>query len=853
MSSRPRTIDEWRAYSRYNAPFSDPSMSDQIIDCMLQAGLEEEMAAAQESADPEALPSILVLPFNNLSGDPEQEYFSDGITSSLILGLGLFKGLNVKSQNSSFAFKGSASSSQEIAEELNADYLIEGSIRKSGSKVRLAVQLVESKTDSQIWGKQYDAELEDILELEQELSQTIAATISGRIGNRIQQAAARKPAKDLKSYDYLLRGLYHLGRFTAVDMEIARQQLEKCLDIDPENAEAHINLAMAHSLDIYENWSSDISVSKSLIRQHNQQALKCAPENALVHAYLAEEYLNFIRDYDQAEFHADRAIELNPTAVEGYTVKADIMSFTRRYDQALVLADQCIQLDPHSVGAGWVAGSVYMFTRDFEKSIRTYRSISNPPAGIHALTAASLAGHGQTEQAKIEMLLFKNLAREQMPHYPESMEAWRKYWHQREPFKFEDDFEHIFQLLVRAGLCDDIVVASDDIPSIAVLPFENMSADPEQEHFSDGITTDIISTLSKFKHMRIVARHSTMRYKDQKTSIEDISKQQGVRYILEGSVRKSGDRIRVNAELIDSQNEQICWSEHYDRDLDDLFAVQDEMSMNIALAMKVHLDDGEMALHRSTGTTNVKAWQLTLEAIDLQDTYIQKNILEARNLAKQAIELDPDYPYAWVSLGWSYWQEVYIGRTESFEDALVEAEKANNQALSLAPEYSEAWSLAGTIHLMKHETDEMLAAFRKAVELQPGNAEIQALTAFGFIFIGDFEQARTRNQNMLQLCPVLPNWYYLIQGQIEQFSGNLDDAIDTYRRGTDVEPDSPLCRFYLIHALVEHGDEALAKELAAEIRELDSSVTGKGLVRSLSINKTLRDRFQANLEKFDLY
>jgi adenylate cyclase len=395
--------------------------------------------------------------------------------------------------------------------------------------------------------------------------------------------------------------------------------------------------------------------------------------------------------------------------------------------------------------------------------------------------------------------------------------------------------------------------AANEMPSIAVLPFENMSGDYEQEYFSDGITTDIISTLSKFKHMRIVARHSTMQYKDQKTSIEDISKQQGVRYILEGSVRKSGDRIRVNAELIDSQNGQIVWSEHYDRDLDDLFAVQDEMSMNIALAMKVHLDDGEMALHRSADTTNVKAWQLTLEAIDLQDTYIQKNILEARNLAKQAIELDPDYPYAWVSLGWSYWQEVYIGRTESFEDALVEAEKANNQALSLAPEYSEAWSLAGTIHLMKHETDEMLAAFRKAVELQPGNAEIQALTAFAFIFIGDFEQARTRNQNMLQLCPVLPNWYYLIEGQIEQYSGNLDDAIDTYRRGIDVEPDSPLCRFYLIHALVERGDEVLAKVLAAEIRGLDSSVTGKGLVRSLSIDKALRDRFQASLEKFDLY
>jgi len=852
MLSMPTTLAEWLQYSKAYTPFMDSSFNDDIIDCLVQAGLEEELVTPDVTGDSSQQPTILVLPFSNLSGDPEQEYFSDGITASLIQDLGLFNGLAVKSQQTSFAFKNSNKSSAQVAEDQEVDFLVEGSIRKSGSNVRISAQLVESSSGNQLWGKQYDSRLEDILELEQELSHTIAATISGRIGHNLQQSAGRKPTKNPRSYDYLLRGLYHMGKFTAADMQIARKEIERCLEIDPENAEAHINLAMVHSLGLWENWSSDYQLSKKLIRTHNEAAINLAPENALVHAYLAEEYLNFIRDFDQAEFHADSAIKLNPTAVEGYTVKADIMSFTRRYEKALELADQCLHLDPHSVGAGWAAGNVYMFTRDFEKSIRTYRSIPNPPASIHALTAASLVGNEQIEQAKTEMLSYQKLAREQMSNYPRSIEAWHLYWHNSWPFKFEDDFEHFFQLLLRAGLGDDIAEETDDIPSIAVLPFENMSGDVEQDYFSDGITTDIISTLSKFNHLRIVARHSILQYKNQKASISEIAEQQGVRYILEGSVRKSSNRIRVSADLIDSNNEQNCWGEHYDRDLDDLFAVQDEITRNITLAMKVHLDDGDMALHRSAGTSNIKAWQLTLEAVDLQDTYIRENILEARVMANEAINLDPGYPYAWIVLGWTYWQEAYSGWCENFEIPLAEAGKANQQAISLDPDYAEAWSQAGLIHLMKHESDKAQDACRRAVELEPGNAEIQALRAFSLIFIGEYELARSHNHNMLKLCPVLPNWYYLIGGQIEQDLGNLDESIKIYQQGIDVEPDSPLCRFYLVDALMERGDETRAIILADEIRALDRTVTGKGLVRALSKTKSIRDRFQANLAKFDL-
>ena len=465
MLAMPRNRAEWLQYTISNAPYQDTGINEQFIEYMVEAGLEENMAPQSAASDTSDQPSILVLPFSNLSGDPEQEYFSDGITASLILSLGLFNGMNIKSQNSSFAFKNSSSSSAEIAEALDADFLIEGSMRKSGSKIRLSVQLVESASDTQIWGKQYNAELEDILELEQRLSQTIAATISGRIGHKLQQSAAHKPAKNLQSYDYLLRGLYHFGKFTAMDLEIARQEIGKCLEIDPDNSTAHTNMGMIHDVEILEGWTKDQTDSEKLANHHLEKAVQLDPDNALAHSYLAEQHIR-LGDYDRSEFHADKAIELNPTASEGYTAKADLLGFCRRIEEAIPYADQCLYLDPHSVGSGWVAGDIYRKAGQFDKAIKTFRSISHPPVSIHALVAISFIGLSLPDEARKEMKRYQKLAKQQMSNYPQSEDEWRSLWRTYSSFQYDDDFDNMFEQLKQAGLCEDLIGAGDDKPSI---------------------------------------------------------------------------------------------------------------------------------------------------------------------------------------------------------------------------------------------------------------------------------------------------------------------------------------------------------------------------------------------------
>ena len=257
-------------------------------------------------------------------------------------------------------------------------------------------------------------------------------------------------------------------------------------------------------------------------------------------------------------------------------------------------------------------------------------------------------------------------------------------------------------------------------------------------------------------------------------------------------------------------------------------------------------------MHRSKGATSIKAWELTLAAVDLAETYIRQNIIDARALTREAIQIDPDYAYAWINLGWTYWQEAYCGWSDSIEELIEEAVKANQHAMNLDPDYGEAWTQAGLNHQMKHEPEKAIAACLRAVELEAGSAEVHALTAYAYLANDDIEEARKHEQNMRNLCPIRPNWYYLVSGGIEKKCGHLDLAIELFQQGLDVEPDSPLCRFYLIDALMEKGDEARAQRLAEEIRALDKSMTGKGMVHANSYDAQERQRFHDNLAKFNL-
>lgn len=218
-------------------------------------------------------------------------------------------------------------------------------------------------------------------------------------------------------------------------------------------------------------------------------------------------------------------------------------------------------------------------------------------------------------------------------------------------------------------------------PSIAVLPFVNISGDPEQDYFSDGLTEEIITALSKVPKLFVIARNSVFFYKGKPIKVNQVAEELGVRYVLEGSIRKAGDNIRITAQLVDALSGHHLWAERYDRNLNDIFAVQDNLTKNIITAMQVKLTEGEQIRLASRGTENLQAYLKLLQAHEKWLLINNESNILARKLAEEAIALDPDYAKAYGMLATTYIMDVYLGSSKSPKDSLDQAIVLNKKSL----------------------------------------------------------------------------------------------------------------------------------------------------------------------------
>jgi len=256
-------------------------------------------------------------------------------------------------------------------------------------------------------------------------------------------------------------------------------------------------------------------------------------------------------------------------------------------------------------------------------------------------------------------------------------------------------------------------------PSIAVLPFANISGDPEQEYFSDGLTEEIITALSKTSKLFVIARNSTFAYKGKPVKVQQVGEELGVRYTLEGSVRKAGDRVRITAQLIDATTGGHLWSERYDRDLKDIFALQDEITMKILTALRVKLTEGEQARVYDRGTGNLDSFMKVLEGNSYFFRFNIDDNTVARQMFEEAIALDPENPGACAMLGWTYLMDVWYGSSESTARSMEQASELAQKALALDDTLDYSHSLLGNIYLMTRQHEKAIAENERAVALNP--------------------------------------------------------------------------------------------------------------------------------------
>ncbi len=234
-----------------------------------------------------------------------------------------------------------------------------------------------------------------------------------------------------------------------------------------------------------------------------------------------------------------------------------------------------------------------------------------------------------------------------------------------------------------------------DKPSIAVLPFVNVSDDPKQEYFCDGLTEEIITALSKVPKLFVIARNSVFTYKGKPVKVNQVAEELGVRYVLEGSIRKAGDEMRITAQLIDALSGHHLWAERYDRNLKEIFAVQDELTKNIITALQVKLTEGEQVRTAAKGTNNLEAYLKYLQSMALMRQFnIESNAL-AKQLAQEAIALDPEYPMPYMVLSSTHQMDVFLGTSKSPKESVAKSMELIQKAIDLDPTYAEAYGHLG--------------------------------------------------------------------------------------------------------------------------------------------------------------
>jgi adenylate cyclase len=362
---------------------------------------------------------------------------------------------------------------------------------------------------------------------------------------------------------------------------------------------------------------------------------------------------------------------------------------------------------------------------------------------------------------------------------------------------------------------EKMAVPLPDKPSLAVLPFDNLSGDPSQDYFSDGITENIIMALSTVSNLFVIARNSSFIYKGKPVKVQQVAEELGVRYVLEGSVQRSGDRVRITAQLIDALNGHHLWAENYDRNLEDIFALQDEITKEIITALHLKLTRGEEVRLEAKGTDNLKAYLKFMQAREYISEFNIEGNASARQLAEEAIALDPEYGPAYRLLGVTHLHDTWFGTSKSPKQSMAKAVELVQKAIELDDGYGH--SVMGFLLLQIGQYDNAVAEAERGVALNPSYADSHAWLGITFRFSGRDQEAIPELEKAIRLNPIPPSWYLHNLGLAYFRIGRYEEGIKTCEEAVRQEPESLYARLELAAVYSLSGQDEKARAEANEV------------------------------------
>ena len=355
-------------------------------------------------------------------------------------------------------------------------------------------------------------------------------------------------------------------------------------------------------------------------------------------------------------------------------------------------------------------------------------------------------------------------------------------------------------------------------PSIAVLPFSNMTGDPTQDYFCDGLSEEIITALSKTPKLFVIARNSTFTYKVKSVKVQQVAEDLGVQYVLEGSLRKAGDQIRITSQLTDALSGHHLWAERYDRTVKDMFTIQDEITKNIITALQVKLTEGEQARVYAKGTENLGAYLKIMEANWLLQQSTKEQVIKARQLAEEAISLDSNYALAYSVLGHYHIMDMWLGLSKSPKESIMRAIELYQKAITLDSSLAHARIRLGYIYAaMVRQHDKGIAEGEKALALAPNSADFVNMYAIILTYAGRWHEAIPLFREALRLNPKPPNNYYRHFAVVLRETGQYDEAVSLLKKAIRQEPDDIFSHLVLTSVYSYAGRQEEARAAAAEV------------------------------------
>ncbi len=850
-----------------------PDLVEQILDGLRKAGLElpgghtgvvaptvtlGSGAASSSTVAPGSGATrasegfwVAVLPLRAQSGDADLEALADGLTEDITSGLSRFPYLQVIAHNSAMAFKGRAEDIRTVGRELGARFVLEGSVRKRGSAVRVSAQLLDAANGTQLWAETYDREItrNNPFEIQDDLTDHIVTTVADGYGVLVRSIAAptrERNVDDLSASELALRYYAFMQHVDPQEHAALRAGLERALEREPNHATAWACLSDLYLLEYHDRFNPrEKPIERA--REAAWRSIKIDPACQMGWKQLAEVHF-FSRDFSAFREAADKAISLNPRDSVTSAFMAVMIAYSGDWERGAALAQRTMDLNRHH--PGWYHLVVFHHQyrkREYEAALQTAKKINMPEFHWPQLMAAAACGMlGRPEEAQpaIELLRRFNPAFLNLDTVREDIEKW---------LPDGEAMEQLLQGLQKAGFKSgraesaasvaglgpkseasrapaasipisgrELRIDSGQVRAgegfwVAVLPFKYRGQDGSLEALAEGIIEEIVTGLSRFTYLRVIARGSTTKYSSESGDVRAIGKELGARYVMEGSLRQAGAKLRLAVQLVDAASGAHLWAENYERTFspESAFELQDDLVSIIVSTiadMNGVLPRSMSQAVRNRAPEQLSSYEAVLRSFAYFEIFTPEELTAGRAGLEAAVRKAPAYADAWAMLSYLCAQD-YVHGYDLQPNALEAAASAARRAVELAPSNHLAYlSLAQALSFQK-DYDSFREAAERAIALNPLDGNSVALLGELLVYAGDTERGMQLAGQAKRLNPNHPGSYWFADFYKAFSQGDyraaLGFALKARLRG------NPLAPMFVASACGQLGDrEGGAKALS---------------------------------------